>query len=204
MIQLPATYHGAIEIEAKSFARQWLARMREEGDFIGLGHAPLDPMTGRALSRRVLKSFALTGDTQMFYLTEAASVGDTDAHLVCVELITECTNRGEALPAFLANYNAKIVHGTLPQRLRARKKATNLVQDIVFCALIMELMARFSLRPTRDQKYRTRLSACSVVADVARDLSLHRGGERAIQKIWGRYKDALLPGWLGRPSYIPL
>jgi hypothetical protein len=204
MTQLPETYHGAVEAEAKSFACQWLARMREEGDFIGLGHAPLDPMTGRALSRRVLKSFALTSDIQMFYVTEAASAGDFDAHLVCRELITECINRGEALPAFLANYNAKIVHDTLPQWRRARKKATNLIQDIVFCTLIMELMARFNLAATRDQKYRARPSACSVVADVAQDLSLHRGGERAMQKIWGRYKNALLPGWLGQPSYIPL
>jgi hypothetical protein len=200
MTKLPATY---IEAEALAFTRDRIARM-QTGDFIELGVAPLDPRAGRAFWRRLLKDHALSGSPQMFDVKHAAMAGDVDADAVCRDLIDDFTNRHEPLPAYLADYNAHLVKGLLPRRHRARKKASNLLQDIVFVATIMELLARFpTLKATRDQKQKAR-PACSIVAIVAAEAGLHRGGEMAMVKIWRRYKDAVLPGWLLRPASMIL
>jgi hypothetical protein len=188
---LPVTL---VEAEALEFARDWIARGRE-GDFLGLGYSPLHPDAGRAFLRRMIRQYALGPDRQMLTIIDCARAGWDDADLVLRDLILEYTNRGEPLPAFLATYNAEIVTGRIIPRPRGRKRAANLLQDISIVTLVLELIERFGLKPTRYQAgSKRRPSACSVAAGAMAESGLHRGDERAIQQIWLRYAPAVLPG----------
>ena len=61
--------------------------------------------------------------------------------------------------------------------------------------LIMELIERFDMQPTRRQTGRKREpSYCSIVNTALSEAGLHRGGERAIEAVWFRYKASVLPG----------
>jgi hypothetical protein len=194
MTQLPATL---VEAEALTFAREWIARGRE-GDFIGLGYAPLDPAAGHAFARRMIKQHALANPLNMAEVAECARRGSDDADLALRELAAEMIDRREILPAVLSAYTIKALHPDL-RRLRGQKKAAHLLADISIVALIMELVERFHLKVQRNPLSK-HPSACSITAKALDEAGLSRGGEEAIRKIWGRYSGAVLPGWRMAPA----
>ena len=148
------------EAEALAYARAWVARMKE-GDFID-GLAPLDPKTGPAFFRKILK---LSDATTMLTVVDLAYAGIEHARLALNELVNEYLNRGEALPSFLADYTARTMSNrTPPPRLRGKSKLVNYLADIATTVLISELIQRFDLHPTRGQLAKRRHSACSIVA----------------------------------------
>ena len=51
------------------------------------------------------------------------------------------------------------------------------------------------MQPMRRQTGRKREpSCCSIVNTAMTEAGLHRGGERAIEAVWSRYKASVLPG----------
>ncbi len=192
---LPARWEGAVEQEALAFARDWIERCRA-GDF-GDGYAPLHPEAGRAFTRRVIKNFALTHPFAMDHIVAAAGEGWDDADIMLRGLIAEYTSRHEPLPAPLASYNIRLINPQTqrPPKPRGRKMAGNVLADIVVAALIMTLLERFPLKPTRSQIGRKRKpSACSIAHAAMTEAGLHRGAEATVQKIWQRYEPAIMPG----------
>ena len=195
MTNLPATWEGAVEREALAFARDWIARC-QEGDF-GDGYAPLHPEAGRAFVRRLLKIGAQMSPFNMDNLVELAKAGWDDADVALRDLIAEINNRYEPLPAILAAYNIWLINPRAPQPRtpKGRKKATNILADIGVATLIMTLIERFPLNPTRSHIGRKRnASACSIAWLTLTEAGLHRGGEEAVQQVWKRYAPTIMPG----------
>jgi hypothetical protein len=183
-----------IEGEALAFAREWVVRANE-GDFFGLGCAPLHPDAGRLLLRRLIKGAALGNPFMMADLVECAEGGWDDAGIALRELIAEFVNRNEPLPAVLAAYNIKLLDPRRAPRTPGRKHGAQHLQDIAVVTLVMELIEQFHLRPTRNQDGRKRRSsACSIASRALTEAGLHRGGEEAMHRIWKRYAPRVLPG----------
>jgi hypothetical protein len=151
----------------------------------------LHPEAGRAFLRRLMKQAALGNAFAMDDLVAVADAGWDDADIALRELIAEFVNRNEPLPAVLAAYNIRALNPSRAPRARGPKPATNTLQDITIITLLTELVERFHLRPTRYQLgRRTRSSACSIASVALTEAGLHRGGEKAIQQIWGHYKSS--------------
>src|SRR5262249_24982040 len=154
-----------------------------------VGYKTFHPEAGRAFLRKMMKQAAVLKEAVMLELMDFARAGWDDADIALRELILEYTNRGEALPALLATYNAEIITGRArPARLPARQPAAYFIQDIFIVMLITELVAQFNLKPTRFGVRRA--SASSIVADALIEAGLHRGGEKAVEKVWRRYGQA--------------
>jgi hypothetical protein len=190
---LPASYGAAVEAEALQFARDFLARA-QEGDFMGLGNPPLGPMADHVFARRWCKFCAALhpqGAEQVVDL--AITYGERSAHEALVELIDEKTDRYEPLGAVLGAYSIRLRR--VPFHAHSGPARTTLIEDVVFSILILQLVERFHLNPTRyrDRKHE-RPSACSIAARAAADMGLHRGDEDAFRKIWKRVAPRLLPG----------
>jgi hypothetical protein len=183
---LPATYAEANEAAARAFARERIAA-GSEGDFCNLGCSALDPAAGRRLARRLLQHCALLNAGSMLSIVELAAVWE-EADMAMRELIQEFHNRGEALPAYLAHYNDKILAGFVPSRQRGPKKVGQFVQNFILAFVILELREKFGIRPTRSRDgYKLRASGCSIVAAAAAEAGLSRGAEAAFEKIWQHY-----------------
>lgn len=200
MTTLPATLD---EAEALTFARGWIASMRE-GELGDLGFAPLHPQAGHALVRRLLQ-IGLENPRQALAILEAARAGWDAADDAIRDVILEHISQGEPVPPLLAEYHAAIVAGQVVAKPQGRKKSTNIVQDICIVVLIIELIERFpDLKPTRSQlesKNRPvkKPSACSITATAMTEAGLHRGTEKAIQEIWRHYSPRILPGYRWQP-----
>src|SRR5262249_55102914 len=139
-------------------------------------------------------------DSAMFWLVEAALAGWQDAQDVLRDLIFQYTNRHEALPSFLAYYNAKMLAGHVAPKLRGRKTSADFMQDLVLMTLMMELVARFGLNIFRHQLGRKRKpSATSIAAIAASKVGLQRGGEDAMRAIWQELEPKLVPRWRKAP-----
>jgi hypothetical protein len=180
MTPLPATLQ---EAQALEFARDWLQRI-QFGD-----------EDGRVFFRECLKNLAgHIGPNATLDLIDRAYAGSEDAHLVLVDMINELTNRHEPLPAFLATYNAHVISGRVIFRSPpGPKKLTNLTHDVYIVMLMVELVHRFHLKPTRNKLQRRVPCAASVAAQAMTELGLHRGTEEALGKIWRRVSPSV-PG----------
>ena len=190
MIKLPTTF---VEANALAFAREYVARCRE-GNFLDLGYPLLHHEVSKAFAQRMIRD----GDARRRH-----HVADYRRRLSRLarwprrarQSDFDLTNAHQPLPSFLADYNARRLKGTLPPRLRGRQKSSNILQDIFIVTLIMELIERFDMQPTRRQTGRKREpSYCSIVSKAMAEAGLHRGGERAIEAVWSRYKASVLPG----------
>jgi hypothetical protein len=190
MIKLPTTF---VEANALAFAREYVARCRE-GNFLDLGYPLLHNEVSKAFAQRMIKMAMRDADI-MLQIIDAAYLGWRDGRDALDSLIFDLTNAHQPLPSFLADYNARRLKGTLPPRLRGRQRSSNILQDIFIVTVIMELIERFDMQPTRRQTGRKREpSHCSIVSKAMAEAGLHRGGERAIEAVWSRYKASVLPG----------
>jgi len=193
-----------IPAQALAAAREWGARMLEPMALGGIfdGIAPLEHGGGRLMVRSLLKQYALWHPMNMTYVCDWARNGWDDADLALRELIAEFAEHSAPMPASLEAYNLELISPLriIPAKRRGRKKATQILQDIAIVVLIIMLREEYGLAPTRRQDQRkSRPSACSVVNDVLTDKGVHRGGERAIKKVWERLSPRILNGfkWKG-------
>jgi hypothetical protein len=191
-MMLPPTF---LEAEALQFARQWIARMQERGEILGIDGALLNPLTDHLIAKRWCRLCAEMhpqGAEQVVDL--AVRFGERSAHDALVELIDEKTDRNEPLGAVLGAYSIRLRRK--PFAAHSGPPRTTMLQDIIFCLLIIELVERFGLRPTRyANRKHERMSACAVAAQAAAEAGLNRGGEDAFRKVWKRTAPRILPGW---------
>lgn len=199
MTNLPATLDD--EAEMFAFAREWIARFRE-GNFMDLG------LAGHAFVRHLISN---STDASVQHGRDCQGserrLGRSRYSLARIDFRIRPTSRAAAcraccLPDQLLEPKLCPAH-----KSRGQKKASNIVRDIVFVTLIVELIERFpasELKPTRFQLGRKRQhSACSIVASVLAEAGLYRKGEEAIQKIWKRYSPAVLPGTVAEALLLP-
>ena len=174
-----------IEAEALMFAREWIADRRNM-DFDGLGPM-LDPRTGRACLRAMLRIHALSHPLGMMNVIDYARAGWDDADDVMRVLIVEFMDRGERLPPSLYAYSMEIVRPQAAPRPRGRAKASNFLQDIAIVTLVWELTNRFNLKPTRNSSSRT-ASACGIAAVAVTEAGINRPlNSKAVEALWTRY-----------------
>jgi hypothetical protein len=150
-----------------------------------------------------MKRYAAASPFHMAHLVDLADAGWSDADLSLRELIAEVSAHGP-LPPVLAAYNIKIINpqGLRAARTRGRKKATNFLADLAIVVVVLMLVEKFGLRPTRFQPAKSRRpSACSIVADVMTDANLHRGGETALQEVWRRLSPLVIRGSTWEPLF---
>jgi hypothetical protein len=113
-------------------------------------------------------------------VVNSALKGCVDADIVLRELIVEYSNRPGGPPPFLAFYIGQMASDRgVARRPSGRKKATNIVQDLFIVVLIIDLVERFDLKPTRWKIGDERPpAACSIVAAAMAEAGMHRGGRR--------------------------
>jgi hypothetical protein len=188
MITLPATF---AEAQALAFAKERIAIARS-GDFFDPGYSAFHPDAGRVFLRRMMGDVASLNGDALLQLIDFARAGFGDADTVLREMIVEHHNRGESLSPFLATYAAEIVSGR-GRGLDGPKPATYFVANLVIVIIMIELMDRFGLNPTRYSKRRP--SASSVMAQALTETGLTRGSEAAIAKIWQLWGQRFLRNW---------
>jgi hypothetical protein len=185
---------AVVEGSALAAAREWIARCLEPPEastlFFGVVLPPMHPPAGRVVFREMTKQWALWHPFNMTKVCEAARAGWDEADLILRELIATFVNRGEQLPAVLAAYNIELLAQATQPRPRGRKKTAQWLQDICIATLIVLLVEQFGLKPRRRQSSMSKPSACSIVAQALSEAGIHRGGERAIEKVWQHYSSA--------------
>jgi hypothetical protein len=188
-----------VEAETRLLARRLIAGLRNV-DLFNTGRSVFDPQAGPAFLQTMMKKIALMTPEGMLWIVDCARAGWNDADAALRQLILDFANRGEALPAFLATYAAEIVAGRTARAPAGRAPVAYFVQDMFIVILIAELVARFGLKATRNVTARRHPSAASIVADAMAEAGLHRGAEKAINVVWGRYgryatRAAVPGGW---------
>jgi hypothetical protein len=179
-----------VEIEARLFAREFLARMRQD-----FGHGPFNPGGGHAFARRLLRQACEWGPQWLTWVVELAEHhGELAAYEAVMELRAERLERNEPLGSVLAAYTLRLEQR--PFRPHKGWPRFNIIQDFVFVVLILELVERFDLKPTRSQIGRKQIaSACSITADEAAYAGLLRRSERTFEQLWTRFSPSILPGY---------
>jgi len=183
------------ETRALMAAREWVAKGMEPSEFFTV--APLHRAGGHALVRQMLKRFALSHPLNMALVCTYARAGLGDADLALRELIAEFAERRELMPLVLSAYNLELIApGRVPPTVpRGKKKADHLLQDIIIIVFVIMVKEEFGFQPTRQRHYSAQPSACSIVAEALAKAGIHRGGERAIEKVWQRYSPIILDGF---------
>jgi hypothetical protein len=188
---LPATM---IEAEALAFAAEFLAR-GHEGD--GLGPPPADPAAGHAFMRQLFRAICDWGPQAMNAVVELAERhGESAAHEALLDLRDERIERNEPLGAVLGAY--VIALRTRPFRPHRGWSRTNVLQDLMLVVLMLELVERFGLKPTRSQVGNLESkppSAASIAASAAAAANMNRGSEKAFHQLWLKYSPRILPGY---------
>jgi hypothetical protein len=186
MTTLPAT---VTEAEALAFAVDWLRRFQEYADDIG--GVPLDPATEHLFAKQWCRMCAEAHVHGAEGVVELAIThGEPSAHEALVEIIDEKTERNEPLGAILGAYSIRLHRR--PFQPHSGPPRTTLIRSVIYSVLIVELVDRFRLHPTRRQRQRP--SACSIVAAAAQQLGLHRGGEDAFRQVFKRTAPMFVPG----------
>lgn len=194
MMQLPTTL---IEAEARAFARNWLAGVGRP-DASGLIDRPdvsgisiLNPTFGNLWLREALKRTALVHPLNMMWVIDQARDGWDVCDSVLRELAIEIVDCGAPLPTALGAYTMELMRGH-PRRTRGPKREAYVFQDIIFAGLVVGLVEKFGLKPTRNS-FSKQVSACDVVADTVNDAKIGRAVKyKAIEVLWFRWGKGLL------------
>jgi hypothetical protein len=154
-------------------------------------HINFDNDAGTVFSRYMLRQFALSHPFNLSSLMHDARQGWQMAHETIIELIAERNARSEALGSQLDNYNIDLLNPALPTRPRGPNKSTHVARNITVVAMVSVVSERYGLRPVRSRQSRSpvrRPSACAVVADALAAEGLGGMTERAVEKIWERFR----------------
>jgi hypothetical protein len=99
------------------------------------------------------------------------------------ELVAEYKHHHQRLPLELDNYATEALFKR--HRRRGRRKSRNVLQDMIFAAMMAEMVHKFGLHPTR--KIEThRDSACDILAVAVREAKwLKRSfNYKAAERLW--------------------
>lgn len=198
--KLPAPLMTAVEAGALAFARQRIAELRDG----------FDPGAGRRLAFNLLTPWALAHPDNMSRLKALARAGSAEAHGVLDELIKQFGTRTGKLPPQLMDY---VTDGYAnPARTRGRKRSSDVVRNIVFVGIVVELVHRFGLRPTRSRqaaptRIRQAHSAASILAIALQEelpdgFHKAKAAERAIEPVWLLF-GPIVAGWAERSVTRP-
>jgi hypothetical protein len=188
MAQLPTTFVEAIEAEALAFARDWIEWHRRDPN--GLFHPNATTVYGKSLMKAYAQSHPFGADDIVYF----AENGSKEAHLALVDLIAEYADRGEQ-SAVLTAYNIRLMKRLANPESEPRRSgpamADNFLRDTGIMLLVIDLMDRFNLRPTRNRESR-KPSASSIAADALTKAGIGISmGYKGVEKVWGRYLPAL-------------
>jgi hypothetical protein len=184
-----------VSAQALAVARSTVAQLMESMNFFGVTVAPLQAGGGRLVLRGMIKQWALFHPLNMAQACAWARAGWDDADRAMREMIAEFAERQEQMPVALRAYSIELIlpNRPMPATPRGRKKASQVLQDIAIVWMIIELVEQFGLKPTRRQTRQP--SACAVVAEALAEAGIHRGGERAVEKVWQRNSPGILVGF---------
>jgi hypothetical protein len=192
MTQLPTPTHVA---EARAHARQCLEQLKDK-QLVGGGLPILHPGTGEIFARRVMQLKALSGALGMLWVIEHARAGWDEADAALRELATELMHR-KRCPVMLEAYAQEVLTKSY-RRKRGRRKSTNLVQDVMFAALMADLVRKFGLYPTRKTDAHRDSAGDILVMAVREARWLRRKFDyKAAERLWGLWGE-----WLCRPVPI--
>ena len=189
---LPVTLQEATALQA---AHEFIDKLRTL-DFFNTGVDSWHPNAGRLWLRHLMQFYVnSTGageGRKLLFLMAVARAGSKEADDFLRNMFTEQTHRNEEISPFLKTYIAEVLN----QPIKARpgpKNASNIAANVAIAALVLTLTEPpFNLTPLRGLSKR-RPSACSVLAQALAEAGLHRGGEKAIEKIWQRIGPAIAP-----------
>jgi hypothetical protein len=160
MSQLPKTTRVA---EALAYARQWLEE-RKNFDPFGTGVPLLHSKSGAAWLRRFLQFKAMSSAIGMTEVIDDARAGWDEAHAALCELNHELKHRRLDVPPALDVYTTEALVKPF-RRSRGRRRSWNIFQDIAFAELMIELVKKFDLDPTRKTEAH-RDSVCDILVIV--------------------------------------
>lgn len=180
--QLPLNVEDA---EAIQYARQMVDRLKNSRfDFMGTEDiAALNKESGRRMVRDMLKRFGYKHVDNRAIIADYARDGWGTADEALREMWREMSSKGETCH-YLNAYIADVTRGAI-KRSPGQRKEDNFFRDVGVTALIIELMDRYGLRPTRNPTTQKRLSACAIVAQTM------GMSEPAVVAIWHRLGPAV-------------
>jgi hypothetical protein len=193
MINLPVKYNQALEAEALSFAKNWIAEHCEPR---GAFHSETKRLFGTPLMKRWAQIHPFGAD-DIVYLAEN---GSPEADRALRDVIAERTDRGEPLGAVLGAYNIRVLHGIKTTK-PGPAKTDNFVRDIAVVTLVEQLQKQFRLSIHKNPGS-TRPTATSIAAEALTGAGIGIVfSHKAVAKIWNRYHPILSgnrpPGYLG-------
>jgi len=188
MSQLPKTTRVT---NALAYARQWLEE-RKDLDLFGTGVPTLHPEAGEMWMRQHLKRMVMSSRHEMMWVIENARAGWDEADAALRELASELMDRKQC-PVTLESYAIEVLP-TPHRRSRGRRKSRNALQDILLAGLMIELVKKFDLPPTRKTDAH-RDSVCDILVIVVNEAKwLRRPFDYDnAERLWGR---------LGSPNAI--
>ena len=193
MTKTPATLPqpGLIEAEARLWAKDYYARMKEVDP--AFGKAWIDPAISHIFARRWIKATAQLHPLNMAGAVDLAVVHrELAAHEALIELIAERQERREDLGETLTAYDIRLKR--FPFKAHSGPSRSVAFHSLVHVVLILELHNRFGLKLTRSQIGKKRVpSACSIAAEEAAAAGLGRGSEDAFRKLYDRYAPMIAP-----------
>lgn len=193
---LPATLPTTLqEATALQFAHNFIDKLRDL-NFWNTGVDPWHPDAGRLWLRQLIQfyvNFTRAGEGRaILFLMAVARAGSEEADTFLRDMFTEQTHRNEEPSPFLKTYIAEVLNQPIKVR-PGPKNPSNMAADITIATLVSMLTEPpYNLNPTRGLSKR-RLSRCSVAAQALTERGMHRGGEKAIAKIWQRFGPAIAP-----------
>jgi hypothetical protein len=152
----------------------------------------IDPFAvdaGHAFVCEKVKEIADRCEANAALVVTMANAGTEHAPEALAELISERNSAGEPLGPALTAY-AQMISQNGPARVRLPKgrRRYNILEDRIIVYMVLDLMQQFPglrLRRGPDTK---RAAACSIVAEVLRDVGVWDwGGEQRVRKIWVRH-----------------
>src|SRR5262245_57937035 len=164
MTTLPATL---LEAEAVDFARKCIVFARS-GKLKLFGVEPgawFEKGESQRASRLMLRVFILRDVINLMDAVAFARAGFELWEECLRELILDFENRGEKMPTYLAAFDMELKHGIQHSRKAGRRRADDMVRDLIIGIVVGMVAERFVLRPKRNRASR-RISGCSIVASA--------------------------------------
>jgi hypothetical protein len=177
---------------ALSYARQWLDE-RKDIDLFGTGSPALRPKAGAPLLRQLFQFKAMSSAVGMMEVIDDARAGWDEADAALRGLAIELMHRKQC-PALLEAYAMEALK-TPNRQSRGRRKSWNILQDILFVGLMVELVQKFDLYPTRKTE-RHSDSACDILVIAvteAKWLKRSRFDYKTAERLWSLYGQWAMP-----------
>jgi hypothetical protein len=181
-VNLPATLEQA---QAINFVRETVRHFREHDISEIINVRAFESESGRRFAREIMKQFAARHVDNTMLVADWARQGWTLADEALRQLFRELTDRGET-SVYLSAYVMEVTRGQIRHRPAPRAES-QYFRNVIIVSMIIDLVEKFDLKPTRNPTTQRKLSACSIVAEV---LGM---SEPAVVAVWLRTKKS----WYG-------